>query len=269
MEKPEWYDICLPYIYDEKEGYLHCVSWTHSLGHSGFQYISGKYDGAKAADENESDVIYYETERHYEILKKAAKHMKLELKYQRLWGKIYVSVTNRERMKTSKRINTYKSVVTYEFRGEEDFKMMSEAAKIYLDWCVEKERLPLPFFVGWLFGGGDYDVTKYDGKLSKDLIEERENKKKEAQFEWAASIVNRKYFCILEVSWLASSKLRASDHIKQMGKESRSFIYVGRKDNVIVQADRRENVISGVKKLEEFLERKFENVIVHDKNELW
>lgn len=272
MEKPVWYNMCLPQK-QEDGSFEHIIGYLKTSGYSGHKLIVDGHRGiAVIAERYQSHVFEQEVEDHLEILQRAARHMNLDLQFNHDNTKciLCATVTAKDRTYVSKTIRTYTFRITYEYGGEDDFKMVTEAAKIYLDWCVKKHRLPIDRMINWLFNtDSDYCMMDYDCELIRKINKEQEEKIMRAEREWAKSKISSQYYCIIHINLMETQYLSEDNFqcANQIAKKSRTKIIVGKKGTVLIQANKEEYVKQGIKELSKSLKREFENIIISNRLE--
>lgn len=276
MQKPAWYDLCLPQK-EEDGSFEHKITYGSTSSYSSYKLTVNGHDGIVVINESyKSRVFSQEVRQHLEILKKAARHMKLDLKFNSdSKAVLRATVTAKDRTYTTRTERTYTFWTSYEYCGEDDFKMITEAAKIYLDWCVKEQRLPIDRMIRWLFAGSlDYYMLDYDCELVRKIKKEQEEETMRAEQIWAESKVSRRYYCVIHINL---NKLKYSNreafndltvsnfqHINQIARKSRTKIFVGKKGTIIIQADKEEYVNQGVKEVAKFLKCEFKNSVIKD-----
>lgn len=235
MKKPLWYELCLPQ--KEADG-----SFEHNVRFWGL--ISGdcswKSDTPACFAINFDESKAGKREAQEQILCKAAKRMELDLVFKDGMCEITSEYRSRFCMYLSGR-NCFNS---YRYYGEDDFNMVTEAAKIYLDWCVKNHCMPCYTAVSAFFNR--------DTKYWKEGLNTQE-------YEWEEEGLMKKYYCIIPVDYLEARNL-ARDYLKiakQIAEESRTKIYIKEHErgsrimnysrSVVIQANKKESVRQCIK----------------------
>ena len=230
MKKPLWYELCLPQ--KEADG-----SFEHNVSFMGF--ISGNC--SVESDTPMSFAVNFDEsktggrEAQEQILCKAAERMGLELTFRNGM----CEVTSKYRPRFCVYLSGRDCFNYYRYYGEDDFNMVTEAAKIYLDWCIKRRCLPSYTVIAAFFKRD----TKY-WKKEQDYQED----------EWKEIGLTKKYYCVIPIDYLEARHL-AGDHLKiarQMAEESGTKIYIREHErgsrimnysrNMVIQANRKEAV---------------------------